>query len=156
MQEKIAYMASMVFIDVSTRWERPESSSSSSIFEKVATQQWDWCKDAAHLQIEKRVPRFWLMALNNNVVTSEEVIYMQFWLPNNLDGAGLKSLKDSNLSFCLTRILILKSSNVDHDLGRCSLSLLIREMSNISETTMAGALATTEGTKSLNSRVSSK
>lgn len=34
--------------------------------------------------------------------------------------------------------------------------LLVRELGDISETTMAGVLATAEGTESLNTRVSSK
>ncbi|KAH0880740.1 hypothetical protein HID58_068134 [Brassica napus] len=80
-------------------------------------------------QDEKGVPRFWLMALNNNDTTSE----------------------DNNSSVTAYAILHM----FDTSYGARAM-LLVRELSDISETTMAGVLATAEGTESLNTRVSSK
>ncbi|KAH0857933.1 hypothetical protein HID58_086194 [Brassica napus] len=86
-------------------------------------------------QDEKGVPRFWLMALNNNDITSED---------NNSSVMSLMSRhrawcmteepKGFKLELSLTRILILRARAM----------LLVRELSDISETTMAGVLATAE------------
>ena len=80
------------------------------------------CFHVLHIA-EKGVPRFWLMALNNNDVTSEDNncslmslmsghrAWLLIRLSNHLDGAWPKSLKDSNLSYPLTRILILSTQS---------------------------------------------
>ncbi|KAH0858249.1 LOW QUALITY PROTEIN: hypothetical protein HID58_086510, partial [Brassica napus] len=83
---------------------------------------------------EKGVPRFWLMALNNNDVTSEDNNSSSYH--NIVEGDPLleKSIR----------------------LMRARAMLLVRELGDISETTMARVLATAEGTESLNTRVSSK